>query len=829
MRSASVNDQPVHPETAQLEAFARGELEPSEIDEVQRHLADCQSCCHALDEVPDDNLLALVRRAGTAVDADETMVAAKEQTGDDAPTPGSDGTVVDPTASPSVADLPTELAGHTRYRVLELIGKGGMGDVYKAEHRMMQRMVALKVIKRELTQNPQAVERFEREVRAAASLTHVNIVTAYDAERAGDIHFLAMEYVKGIDLEGVVKQRGQISVADACDYTRQAAKGLGHAHEQGMVHRDIKPHNLMLTAEGTVKILDFGLASLTEGPIDHGETVVQRSDLTAVGTIMGTPDYISPEQATDARAADIRSDIYSLGCTFYTLLAGQAPFGEGPVMDKIKAHAEQDAPPLSDFRDDVPAEVETIVQKMMVKDPANRYQVPAAVTAALEPWAAKLAGKRSYGRRRPLTFVAAASLFIAALVAAIVFYIQTDYGVVRVEVADQGLEVKLNGKTIVMRDGEKPLSIRAGDKKLVVRRGEFEFETDSFQVRRGGQVKLKVETLLGKVVVHKDGQRFGEKSLPETVRLIKPDEIVEVGRFTGHDGHVFHAIVSPDGKYGVSGGADKTIRVWDIETQKEELVLEGHKGMVFGLAVSADGKILASGDTARSIRLWDLESGDELAELTGHEADVTDLAFMPDGKHLLSAGFDETLRLWNVKQRKLVRTIDLGAKVEKMEPLWDGRRVMLSGAHTGGWGVLTYDVEKGKKIDPKASALSCLAVSADRRKTLIGSIAGLLKVRDAESGQLIVQMADPRAKAARDAAISPDGRFAVTTTRQGTMHLWDLKEGLFGRRLTSVDRETIGVVSLSPDGRFALTLGRRRGDVGIWQMPERVWAEGSRR
>ena len=304
-----MNDQLVHPETARLEAFARGELEPSEIDEVQRHLADCQSCCHALDEVPDDNLLALVRQAGTAVDADETMVASKDQTADDAPTPEIDGTVVGPTASPSVPDLPTELAGHTRYRILELIGKGGMGDVYKAEHRMMQRTVALKVIKRELMQNPQAVERFEREVRAAASLAHGNIVAAYDAERAGNIHFLAMEYVEGTDLAEVVKQRGQISVADACDYIRQAAEGLGHAHEQRLVHRDIKPHNLMLTAEGTVKILDFGLASLTEGPIDRGETVVQRSDLTAVGTIMGTPDYISPEQATDARAADIRSDI----------------------------------------------------------------------------------------------------------------------------------------------------------------------------------------------------------------------------------------------------------------------------------------------------------------------------------------------------------------------------------------------------------------------------------------------------------------------------------------------------------------------------------------
>ena len=228
-------------------------------------------------------------------------------------------------------------------------------------------------------------------------------------------------------------------------------------------------------------------------------------------------------------------------------------------------------------------------------------------------------------------------------------------------------------------------------------------------------------------------------------------------------------------------------------------------------------RLLASSDKARSIRLWNLQTGQPLAELTGHEEAVTDLAFLPDGT-LLSAGFDETLRLWNIEERNLIRTIELGAKVEKMAPLWDGRRVMLSGAHTGGWGMLTYDLEKGDRISPQPSAQSCLAVSADRRKALVGSVTGLLRVTDMESGELIVQLADPRAKAARDAAISPDGRFALTTTRDGSLHLWDLREG---QLLSTVTGDTIGSVTLSPDGRFALTVGQG-GKVGVWRLPEGV-------
>jgi serine/threonine protein kinase len=208
-----------------------------------------------------------------------------------------------------------------------------MGDVFLAQHRVMERMVALKVINRELVRKAEAVDRFHREVKTAARLSHANIVTAYDAEQAGDLHFLVMEYVDGVDLARLVKDRGPLPIAEACEYIRQAALGLQYAHEQGMVHRDIKPHNLMMARKeeagsSLVKILDFGLASLPPEANSSAETVEESAELTAAGTIMGTTDFFSPELAEDAHRADIRSDIYSLGATLYYVLSGRPPFAE---------------------------------------------------------------------------------------------------------------------------------------------------------------------------------------------------------------------------------------------------------------------------------------------------------------------------------------------------------------------------------------------------------------------------------------------------------------------------------------------------------------------
>ena len=283
--------------------------------------------------------------------------------------------------------VPAALVGHPRYEVLGVLGSGGMGAVYKARHRLMDRLVALKVIRPDLIGEPAMLTRFEREARAAARLSHPNIVTAYDADRAGNTHFLVMEYVAGADLDQVLAGRGRLALAEACEYARQAALGLQHAHEQGMAHRDIKPQNLMLTPQGRVKILDFGLARLASetylpGAQPSGGAGEATSDL-----VLGTLDYLAPEQALSAWQADIRADVYSLGCTLYRFLSGQVPFPGCTYREKLKGHLCQLAAPLADFRDDVPPGLALVVARMMAKEPAERYQVPAEVAEVLAPFA----------------------------------------------------------------------------------------------------------------------------------------------------------------------------------------------------------------------------------------------------------------------------------------------------------------------------------------------------------------------------------------------------------------------------------------------------------
>ncbi|MHC4875762.1 MAG: serine/threonine protein kinase [Planctomycetota bacterium] len=255
-----------------------------------------------------------------------------------------------------------------RYTIQKKVGAGGMGAVYRATDDQLKRTVALKVLPKDKAKNPTLVKRFQSEAQAAANLRHPNIIGVYDAGESDGYLYIAMEYVEGVDVSDLVARKGVLSAKRSLDIIRQVTLALQHAYEQNIVHRDIKPSNLMIDKEGAVKLADMGLArSLNEE---------ESSSITRDGTTVGTVDYMSPEQARDSKAADCRSDIYSLGATWFHMLCGRPPFNEGDLLNKITAHAEQEPPDPRDINPDIPDAIADIIFRMLEKQQSDRYQTP---------------------------------------------------------------------------------------------------------------------------------------------------------------------------------------------------------------------------------------------------------------------------------------------------------------------------------------------------------------------------------------------------------------------------------------------------------------------
>lgn len=284
-----------------------------------------------------------------------------------------------------------------QYVLLNPLGEGGMGQVFTARHRRLDRIDAVKILRRESLRSPQAISRFHSEIETAARLSHPNVVHAYDADEVNGTHFFAMEYVDGIDLARCVKQFGPVPVSTACDYIRQAALGLQHAFERGLVHRDIKPANLLVTRRGgVVKILDMGLARFT-----HPDPSEQQAGVSHEGTLVGTLDFLSPEQAMNSSQVDIRGDLYSLGCTFYYLLTGQVPFPGGAPLEKLARHRWSEPTSVDRLRPEVSPAIASVVSRLMAKEPSERFQTPAELARTLSQRVAQTVAVPIFAGRPP--------------------------------------------------------------------------------------------------------------------------------------------------------------------------------------------------------------------------------------------------------------------------------------------------------------------------------------------------------------------------------------------------------------------------------------------
>ena len=343
----------------QLTPLAAGEVPAADVAEHLERLADCRRRLRRLQRE-----IKTVRQVFGELTTGGYWLDSKDTLSPGSPSGSPSG------SPPDVLALGT-LQGHTlgRYVLLERIGRGGMGEVYKARDDRMGRVVAVKVLSHGAIISDETVARFRREVRAAAQLSHPNIVTAYDADEADGIHFLVMEYVDGTDLASMVKDRGPLPVAQAVDYVLQAAAALQYAHDQGIIHRDVKPSNLLVDRKNTVKVLDMGLARFDPR---IAASVSLADGLTVAGQIMGSLDYLVPEQAVDPNTADRQADVYSLGCTLFYLLTGKPIYHGETVLKAVVAHREQSIPRLGQLRKDVPEAVESVFRKMVAKQPGQR-------------------------------------------------------------------------------------------------------------------------------------------------------------------------------------------------------------------------------------------------------------------------------------------------------------------------------------------------------------------------------------------------------------------------------------------------------------------------
>jgi len=381
----------VHPDTAILALFAAGRLRTSEMERIVEHLGECSVCLEVLEQLPEDSMVGMLRDHGDW-NGNSRPGRGAGATRDEGPGQfhgvGRKAALVPDHARLKRPSEPVEEddaerwspgpIDNPRYTLKTLLGRGGMGLVYLADDRQENRAVVLKFLREDLLDRTRLVERFRREAAAATMLKHPNIVEAYGIEPFGRWPALVMEYVRGSDLARLIEKAGPVPVRVGCEMIRQAAIGLQFSFEQGMVHRDIKPSNLIVSVAGTVKILDFGLAKMqSELSVDAG--------LTSTGAFLGSVDYMAPEQLEDPRVADIRADIYSLGCTLYHLLSGAPPF-QGTTFEVLEAHKSEQATSLHTRRPEVPSDLGAVVARMMAKEPGRRFQSPIAVARALTPF-----------------------------------------------------------------------------------------------------------------------------------------------------------------------------------------------------------------------------------------------------------------------------------------------------------------------------------------------------------------------------------------------------------------------------------------------------------
>ncbi len=702
------------------------------------------------------------------------------------------------------------------YRILEKLGSGGSGTVYLAEHEVMRRRVALKVLPADYASEPGVLARFQREAQAGAALDHPNIVRAYDFRNEGTLHFLVMEHVDGASLQELLSRQGPLPVGQACDYVRQAALGLQHAHEANLVHRDVKPANLLVDRAGTVKVLDLGLARFSPR---GEESLTQKFDENAV---MGTADYLAPEQALNMHDVDIRVDVYSLGATLYALLAGAPPFHAGTVTQKLLWHQMREPKPLRSIRPDVPAELEAVIKRMMAKAPEDRYEAPWDVAEALLPWSegpfppdlpdrpggtgssVVLAGSSTRVPERTPSPTSAA--------------MRTARGLASVPHREPAPEPEVSPRGVARRPlAREPfhlwLAFLGGGAVLLVLLATA--GVGFFLWRAAHSARPQVAA-----TVKPPEEPDQPPALDAQAAFELPDEPGELFRLDGHRGAVLSVAYSPFGSYVLSASEDKTVRLWDLKNRALRAEVPGHADQVTSVAFSRDGRRALTSSLDRTIRVWELPGGLQQFSLGGDGAPLWQAVYSQDEREVLSGSADGTLRLWDVPARKPLRSF-LGhgkgkeARCVAFAPM--PRRQALSGGTDNL--LRLWDVNSGNQVRSfvgHTATVTSVVFLADGRRAISASQDGTLRLWELDSGKQLKTYPGHQGPVWA-VAVSRDGRRALSGGEDRTVRLWDVDGGRALLQTHSKHTGPVTSVAFGPDGRHGASGGRDK-TVRIWSF-----------
>ena len=719
----------------------------------------------------------------------------------------------------------TRRIGH--FQLLEQLGAGGFGTVWKAKDSQLDRLVAVKIPRRDQVDSAN-VEMFLREARAAAQLKHPQIVAVHEVGREDGTLYIVSDFIKGVTLADRLT-KGPLAPREAAELCGQIADALHHAHESGVIHRDLKPQNIMLDGDGRPHIMDFGLAKREASEIT----------MTVDGKVLGTVLYMSPQQAKgESHEVDRRTDIYSLGVILFEVLTGERPFRGNRAM-VLHQVLNDDPPSPRKLNSRISKDLETITLKCLEKDPGRRYSTAADVAGELrrylrgEPIQARpitsIARVWRWSRRNPV--VASLSGGVIALLFS--FALVSLWAYSRAA-SDAEAKTKLAGEKSRLANDYRELANlehnarQETERQLRVATAE-RLTAQALMVGRDNPVKA---ALLATAAVEATSLHH-EPVRPAAVQVLH-DTLALIGGcpLTGHAGPVTCLALSTDGLRLVTGSGDKTARVWDLSAADPVAgakVLRGHEGPILCLALSPDGRRLVTGSYDHTVRVWDLAAADPAAGsqvLGGHSDRIGCLALSKDGRWLVTGSWDKTARVWDLQAADPAA----GTKVLRGHANWincvalspDGRWLVTgSDDHTARvWDLAAADPAAGAKVlRGHETEITCLALSSDGRWLTTGGQDQTARVWD-------LAAADPAAgaKVLRGhegtivcLALSPDGRWLATGSTDNAVRIWDLEAAdpaAGAKVLRGHDRE-IESLAFSPDGRWLVT--------GSWDNTARVW------